>query len=288
MIQPLVSLGVPVRNGGEMLRAALAAIEAQDYPNIEVIISDNCSSDETFVIAAEFGRRHPNARIIRQEEPLTAFENFMWLIDQAKGDFFCWCAHDDLRSPDFVSGLLHGFDGNDNAHLCFGDLEIMDSHGVDGSACAYDFANQGLSSVSRLRKQALMQCFHIYGLWRMESLRQLPKIYCSWWPDLPFMMAAAYSGIFIHVPGPRFIYLEAPKSDAERAAYQDYVLQARSRLRNVFDLIVACFRAVRDVAGVPLALAAGVLVVEKQIRGLGVWVSRKMSKGMRDREGMAR
>lgn len=276
MKRPLVSLGVPVRNGGAMLRAALDSIAAQDYPNIEVIISDNGSSDETAQIAAEFVTRYPNARAIRQEKPLSAFGNFMWLIDQANGEYFCWCAHDDLRSPDFVSGLVRALETDSHACLAFGDLEITTRHGDAGILRDYDFANDKLGPLGRIRKQTLMQCFHIYGLWRTQELRRLPKVYSSWWPDLPLMIVAAYHGTFIHVPGPKFIYLEVPKSDAERAAYQDYMSNVKSRFGNIIDLIVASFEAVRLVAGLPAAIYTVALVVEKQAWSFGTSVVRRI------------
>ena len=278
MSDPLVTLGVPVRNGGEMLRAALDAILAQDYPNIEVIISDNCSSDETPEIAADFARRHPNARIVRQPEPLPAFSNFMWLVDHAMGEYFAWCAHDDLRSSDFVSSLVRGFEQEPDVLLCFGDMEITQAHGEPGQMRPYDFASMRSGPIGRMRKQALMQCFHIYGLWRTEALRHLPKVYCSWWPDLPLMMAAAWRGKFKHVAGTRFVYLEVHKSNDDRAIYQDYATKARSKVANFASLATTCFRAISIVGGTPIGMLAALFVIEKNARQLIPWIARRLSQ----------
>ena len=47
---PLVSVGVPVWNREKLIRDAIESVLAQDYPNLEVIISDNDSSDGTGAI----------------------------------------------------------------------------------------------------------------------------------------------------------------------------------------------------------------------------------------------
>jgi len=48
--QLLISIGLPVFNGGEHLSQTLDALRAQDYENFELIISDNASTDETKAI----------------------------------------------------------------------------------------------------------------------------------------------------------------------------------------------------------------------------------------------
>ena len=51
---PLVSIGLPVFNGEKSLAQALDALLDQDYSNLEVIISDNGSTDRTSEICEEF------------------------------------------------------------------------------------------------------------------------------------------------------------------------------------------------------------------------------------------
>jgi cellulose synthase/poly-beta-1,6-N-acetylglucosamine synthase-like glycosyltransferase len=62
---PLVSIVVPVFNGGRYLRESLDSIVAQTYPRLEIIVVDDASSDETEQIAASYDRRisyHRQAR----------------------------------------------------------------------------------------------------------------------------------------------------------------------------------------------------------------------------------
>ena len=66
--KPLVSIGVPVFNGEEGLAVALDSLIAQDYPNLEIIISDNASTDNTPEICAEYVRKDHRFRYYRSEK----------------------------------------------------------------------------------------------------------------------------------------------------------------------------------------------------------------------------
>jgi glycosyltransferase involved in cell wall biosynthesis len=257
----LVTLGVPVRNGAAMLPRALDSIVAQDHPHIEVIISDNASTDATPEITRDYAARYPFIRVLRQETPLTAIDNFMLLLREARGEFFAWCAHDDTRTPDFVSAMLSAFD-DPHVVLTFGDMSVWDGVGAPQFRADYDFDNAGLVRWRRLRKAAHMQCMHIYGLWRTESLRSIRYSYTHWWSDMPIMLAAAATSYFRHVPGPQFIYYEVPKTDAERAAYQDN-RQRRSKLADLGSLLRAAFLTTYRTAGTTAAIEATLFLVEK-------------------------
>jgi len=279
---PLVTLGVPVRNGAAMLRAALDSIVAQDYPNIEIIVSDNASDDATPEILAEYAARHPNMRVIRQEKALGAFDNFLFVMRQAKGQFFAWCAHDDTRSKDFVSMLLPAF-ADPQAVLAFGDLYVWDGVREPLLRSDYDFENEGLPRWRRLRMTAHMQCYHIYGLWRLSALRSIRYHPTYWWPDMPIMLAAAADGIFKHVRGPRFNYFEVVKTDAERAAYQDYRKHISS-LHGLAALLVGTGATLVQ-SGKPLAGFLGVaFILEKYARYLPYYVSGRVSRWMAGRK----
>jgi glycosyltransferase involved in cell wall biosynthesis len=258
---PLVTLGMPVRNGGQMLRAALDSMVSQDYPNVEILISDNASDDTTPEILREYGERYDSIRIFRHDTPLNAMDNFMFVLGQAKGAFFGWCAHDDTRSPNFVSSLLPAF-FDPQTVLAFGDLYIWDGKDSARLRRDYPFANDGLPRWRRLRQAALMQCFHIYGLWRTDALRSLNIRYSRWWPDLPIMMGMAANGFFRHVPGAEFRYFEVPKTTADRAHYQDQRAPA-TLIVNLLDVFRGCTITVARAAGLLNGMLALAFVVEK-------------------------
>ena len=72
---PLVSVVLPTYNGEDTLERCLESIMAQDYPNFEVLISDDCSADSSANIAAGFARRYPNVSFSANKERLGVWRN---------------------------------------------------------------------------------------------------------------------------------------------------------------------------------------------------------------------
>ena len=281
-IQPLVTVGMPIRNGGEFLRAALDSIVGQTYLNLQVVISDNCSDDQTAATVQTYLERDPRLVYVRQEHPLKAIENFRFVLDQAQGEFFMWAAHDDVHSSDYIEKLVLGLLPDPAALLAFGDLLITGA--PDGRAVpkAYDFSTAGLGWADRMRKAAFTQCFHIYGVWRTKDLRRIPSATNVWWPDLPIMVAAARLGPSKYVAGPKFFYYEVPKTNLQRVQYQDY--KARfSLIGGVLGLIVAAYTVVAAVGGRSAGLWGAWLVTEKQLRGLPGFLGRRLVRLVRRR-----
>lgn len=275
--QPLVTVGMPIRNGGEFLRAALDSIVRQSYANLQIIVSDNCSDDQTAATIEKYAATDTRVRYVRQQAPLKAIENFRFVLDQAQGEFFMWAAHDDVHGADYIEKLVGGLTAEPAALLAFGDLTITGAPDGSQAPKPYDFSTAGLSRAGRMRKAAFTQCFHIYGVWRTRELRRIPSPRNMWWPDLPIMVAAACLGPCIYVAGTQFFYYEVPKTNLQRVQYQDY--KARFNLvGGVLGLIGASYTVVRDVGGPLSGLYAAYLVTEKQLRGLPGFVWRRLRR----------
>ena len=100
--QTLVSIGMPVYNGENTLRKAISSLLEQTYKNIELIISDNASSDGTEAICREYAAKDKRVRYFRQLINLGGEPNFKFVFDEAHGEYFMWAAGDDLFSTNFI------------------------------------------------------------------------------------------------------------------------------------------------------------------------------------------
>ena len=92
---PLVSVGLPVYNGERYLREAVDSVLGQTYVNLELVISDNASTDATEAICREYAARDPRVRYHRAERNRGAVWNFNRAFELARGEFFMWQAFDD-------------------------------------------------------------------------------------------------------------------------------------------------------------------------------------------------
>jgi glycosyltransferase involved in cell wall biosynthesis len=99
---PRVSIGLPVYNGENYLDPALNSILRQDYSDLELIISDNASTDATGNICREYAAKDPRIRYYRNETNIGASANFNCLVKLARGEYFKWAAHDDVHLQGFL------------------------------------------------------------------------------------------------------------------------------------------------------------------------------------------
>lgn len=218
---PLISLGIPIKNGMPYLESSLKDIVKQNYPNIELLISNNCSNDNTEHFLKNFNFKDKAVKVYKQTNVLTALENFNFVRSKARGKYFMWCAHDDLRNQNQILLLYKALEGNSKAILSFGDLYISNKFNYDYSKIIFNFNSNNISKFSALFKTSTQKCYHFYGLWRLSDLKKIPIYNSPIWPDLPILIAAILLGDFIHVNNANFYYLEISKTKEERASYQD-------------------------------------------------------------------
>ncbi len=97
MTSPRLAICVPTHNRAAALRQLLTCLddELPDVGGIEVLISDNASTDETWALLTRATTRRPWLRIHRQTENLGAVGNLRWLIDNAPTVDYVWCFGDD-------------------------------------------------------------------------------------------------------------------------------------------------------------------------------------------------
>ena len=112
--KPKVSVGVPVYNGGMFISNRLESILSQTLRDIEVIISDNASTDSTQVICEEYSKKNKRIRYIRQKKNMGMHWNFNFVLKKAKSDYFVWAAADDLWQPTFLEKNIDALESKKN------------------------------------------------------------------------------------------------------------------------------------------------------------------------------
>lgn len=110
---PLVTIGIPTYNRANgYLKEALGCALAQTYPNIEIVVSDNASPDNTEAVVRSYA--DPRIRYFRQEKGLIPNDNFNFCLAQARGAYFLMLPDDDKIDSDFVDVCMRA--ANYEAH----------------------------------------------------------------------------------------------------------------------------------------------------------------------------
>jgi glycosyltransferase involved in cell wall biosynthesis len=169
--QPLLTIAMPVYNGHPYLATALNSLIEQSYGNVELLISDNASNDDTEVVCRAIAARHPHVSYRRNATNLGALRNFLSLLDQARGKYFMWAAHDDCWNPRCAELLVERLEENPTAVLAAPNVLHLDQDG----ALRSDPPDRAPLAASR--QDNLKRFYHdhaaswIYGVYRTDWLR---------------------------------------------------------------------------------------------------------------------
>lgn len=126
---PLVTIGISTYNrAGGYLRQALGSAVAQTYPRLEIVVSDNCSTDDTEAVVAGFGTSR--IRYFRQDTNIGANNNFNFCLSQARGAYFLLLHDDDLIDHDFVQTCIEAVKGEASTGVIRTGTRRIDSSGV--------------------------------------------------------------------------------------------------------------------------------------------------------------
>lgn len=103
---PRVSIGMPVYNGEKYIRETLDSLLVQTFTDFELIISDNGSTDGTEAICRVYAERDSRIRYVRQRENRGMMFNYLFVLDEARGEFFMWASHDDIWSTNWLETMV--------------------------------------------------------------------------------------------------------------------------------------------------------------------------------------
>lgn len=118
MNSPKISVIIPSFNAQDYIRATLVSIAKQDYPNVEVVLSDGGSTDRTLGIASEFPELNISVSSAPDDGQLDAV---MKGIRRASGDIYVWMNADDIVMPGAFRTVSRVFESNKSVDYVFSD-----------------------------------------------------------------------------------------------------------------------------------------------------------------------
>jgi glycosyltransferase involved in cell wall biosynthesis len=125
---PLVTIAIPTYNRADSyLPQALKSALNQTYPNLEIIVSDNCSTDGTKAFVT--GIADPRLRYVRHEVNIGSTNNINFCLEQAKGEYVLFLHDDDRIDPDFVESCIRSAHGISDIGIIRTGLRWIDTHG---------------------------------------------------------------------------------------------------------------------------------------------------------------
>lgn len=270
MSVPRVSVGVPVYNGEVFLADSIRSIQAQTLGDLEIVVSDNGSSDASAEIALDLAAGDPRIRMIRQPRNRGAAWNYNEVLRAARAPLFKWMPADDRMDPRYLERCVATLDASPAAVLAYPLTELIDAEGKiigtyrDGLALTHPRAWRRAGRFVL----TINLCNSVLGVFRSEVLRTTRMIQSFAGADAVLLMETALRGRIVEIP--EFLFQrrvhagashEANRSPEELERWFDPEAARRVRLPVRYELLRGYLRAAREAplpAGERLAAAAAI------------------------------
>jgi glycosyltransferase involved in cell wall biosynthesis len=210
---PRVGIGMPVYNAQRYLREAIESALAQTMGDLELVISDNASTDATQDICRGYASRDPRVRYVRNETNLGVVANFNLAFTRTRAPYFKWAAYDDLHAPDYLERCLPVLDDDPRLVVVHSLTRSIDDSGRD---CGEFPATHRLDcphAPERFRRMIWTDSFPpIWGLMRADAVRRTHLFEPYMGSDRNFLAELLMRGPVAYVPENLFFLREHPGS----------------------------------------------------------------------------
>lgn len=188
---PILTIGLPVYNDALFLEKTLDSILNQSFENFKLIISDDCSTDNSKEICIRYKKKDSRIEYIRQKKNIGISRNMQFLLSKATTEFFMWAGDDDIMLPDYLQVLITELQNNKNIVAAFTPYcKINENDVIISEKIITDYS--GLTPEERILK--FIKKFDDacgYGMFRREKILKV-KFPVWVWPNKQI----AYNNIY--------------------------------------------------------------------------------------------
>jgi glycosyltransferase involved in cell wall biosynthesis len=176
--RPRVSIGLPLYNAERFLEQALDGILAQTFTDFELVISDNGSTDSTPAICQRYAERDSRIKYHRNPTNIGVSRNFNRVFELSTGEYFKWCAHDDIPTPTFLEKCVAVLDSRPEVVMCYTKGIAIDENGLELRYFTYALDLDSLDPVKRFHDMTMYEhpMFTLFGVIRADALRRTPLL----------------------------------------------------------------------------------------------------------------
>ncbi len=138
----MVSVILPTYNGSEFIRKSINSVLSQSYSDLELIIVDDHSTDDTPAIVDEIAEMDNRVRVIHNETNKKLPASLNIGFSYASGDYFTWTSDDNYFASEAIKKMVDALDKNPNVDIVYADYELIDVKGnIVGEVCHREHTN---------------------------------------------------------------------------------------------------------------------------------------------------
>lgn len=227
-----VTIGIPVYNEAKFIAETLLSAVNQSYKDIQIIVSDNASTDNTLAIVNEIAANYANIKVIHHTSNLGAIKNFVFAMQQANTEFFCWLGGHDVMHPLFIEKALAAYQQQAGISLVYPESQVIDEKGEKQAIfpnSSIDTSHLSLTFGALKVLKNLGPCTAIHGLHRTKQVQsyQIKEIVGT---DSMILYHAAIQGKLLSLKENLYFRREVRKENAAQTLqrYNQYGLKNKS------------------------------------------------------------
>lgn len=124
---PVVSIITPAYNSSNVIEETIKSVLAQTFKNWELIIVDDCSTDNTFELALEFAKKDNRIKVLKNKKNLGVALTRNVALDSAQGKYIAFLDSDDMWMPNKLSVQIEYMEKDDLA-FTYTSYQVYDSN----------------------------------------------------------------------------------------------------------------------------------------------------------------
>ena len=198
-----VSVGVPVFNGEKYLKTSLDSLVKQTYKNLEIIISDNGSTDKTKDICEQFAKCYENIHYYRCEKNRGLAWNHNNTFYLSTGGYFFWFSYDDILHEEYIEKCVDIYTKYSGISVVYSKIKIIDKLGytIPMKENALDLFACNIYNRFKLCLSP-MQYYHSihYGIIKRDILSKIKLLDDSLGADRCFVARLSLMGKIYQIP----------------------------------------------------------------------------------------
>lgn len=205
---PPVSVCLPVYNGERYLEETLLSVREQTFGDLEIVLSDNASTDGTAEICRSHAADDPRIRYVRHDVNRGGLWNFNDAMRRARGRTVKLAAADDVLRPRFLEACVDALEaGGPGVVLAYPRTQIIDGDGhVTEDLNDADLRGDRSTPHERIAEFLRAQAAHlVFGLYRADVLRTTRGLRPTIGNDVVILTEMACRGRFALVPEQLFL-----------------------------------------------------------------------------------
>lgn len=128
-MEKLVSIVIPNFNYGHFIKQTLDSAVHQTYVNIEIIVVDDCSTDNSVSIIQEYVDKYDNVKLYKNKNNLGVVGNHNRAIELSNGEYICVLSSDDYLDVRFIEECVNRFDEHPTVGMVVSAMHLVDDKG---------------------------------------------------------------------------------------------------------------------------------------------------------------